>query len=158
MVTRSTSKDPYNLSKTRTEENTTMTAYNCGGYALGLFSWYCPYPNMDKHDKYLMRYHDSRNAISKKTFRCVSQMVQEIPGLRVITKVSDLTYGEYAIAFRLSSDGDFHFIKRNSQGQWSHKRGARCVIEYMTKQEVFCSRWCDRYDGPIVLLAKKGGS
>lgn len=87
----------------------------------------------------------------------VTQMVRDFSdrNLRIINEISELGQGEYAIAFRLSSDGDFHYIKRNLIGRWYHKRGASAEILYMSTDEVFHSEWCGRYDGPIILLAIK---
>ena len=35
--------DPFNFLRNRNVRNTEKRTYNCGGYALGTFSWYCPH-------------------------------------------------------------------------------------------------------------------
>lgn len=40
-------EDYLNSKKTRNSENTYLEDYNCGGYALGTYSWYCPYERTD---------------------------------------------------------------------------------------------------------------
>lgn len=35
--------DPFNKDNRRRQKNTKTEAYNCGGFALGTFSWYAPY-------------------------------------------------------------------------------------------------------------------
>lgn len=85
----------------------------------------------------------------------VAQMIRDFSnrGLRIINKVDELHDNEYAFAFRLSADGDFHYIKRSLIGQWYHKRGASLDIDRMITAEVFNTRWCGRYNGPIILMA-----
>ena len=43
--TKNFSSDAYNLRRERNEDNTLSYWYNCGGFALGTFSWYYPYDN-----------------------------------------------------------------------------------------------------------------
>jgi hypothetical protein len=85
----------------------------------------------------------------------VSQMVLDFGGrLRMIKTMSQLhEQTERVVAFRLSSDGDFHYIRRNENGQWYHKRGRSPDILRMKEKEVFETYWCDRYNGPLILLA-----
>ena len=61
---------------------------------------------------------------------------------------------EYPILFRHSSDGDFHYLRRGRNGIWYHKRGRTKEIDIMPKRLIF-KVWCHRYDGPIVIMAKK---
>lgn len=115
--------------------------FNCAGYALNTFSWYCP---------------DARHTKSGKDH--AQKLLDDFPDLRLIQSVEELLPDEYAIAFR-TSETDFHFVKRCDNGQWRHKRGWSYDIEYMSTKEVFSARWCesrpDPYDGTIWLFAKK---
>lgn len=115
--------------------------FNCAGYALNTFSWYCP---------------DAKHTKSGKDR--AQKLLDDFPDLRIIKTVEELLPDEYAIAFRTSKT-DFHFIKRCDNGQWRHKRGRSYDIEYMSTKEVFSARWCesrpDPYDGTIWLFAKK---
>ncbi len=147
--------DAYNLSNNRNLNNTPRHRYNCGGYALGTFSWYCPYP--EKDDDGWFGYHcgyRTREEAWAKTMYLVGFMLNDFCGrLRVIRDLNDLARHEYAIAFRVSADGDFHYIKQGKNKVWYHKRGASEEIHTMTTDEVFNTPWCDRYGGPLVLLA-----
>lgn len=147
-------EDELNLKNFRNIKNTEKRAYNCGGYALGTFSWYLPFEFStwwdfeDDEDKF--------EKMEKLTEDFVDYMLKDFSDLRVISKISDLKKNEYAIAFKVSSDGDFHYVKRQTNGVWRHKRGAMSRIEYMSIEEVFHEDWCyGRYDGPLVLLAKR---
>lgn len=143
--------DPYNLGNTRTVHNTSTIEYNCGGYALGTFSWYCPYPT--SLGFYSCGYRNREEAW-KKTMYLVGFMLNDFCGrLRVIQDLADLAPHEYAIAFRVSADGDFHYVKQHMDGQWTHKRGASSQIHSMSTSEVLYTDWCHRYAGPVVLLA-----
>ena len=145
-------KDPLNIFGKRNLENTDMFDYNCGGFALGTFSWYLPCPRHADHKNYFGFL--SAQEAEKKTEKCVQFMLAEVPGLRRLRSKDDHLFDdEYMVAFRLSFDGDFHFV-RNCHGVWEHKRGHRDAIETMDENEVFGENWCDLYDGPIVLLAK----
>ena len=147
--------DAYNLGNNRTIKNTPKERYNCGGYALGTFSWYCPYTEED--DDGWFGFHcgyRTREEAWEKTMYLVGFMLNDFCGqLRVIRQLSDLKQHEYAIAFRVSADGDFHYVKQGKNGVWYHKRGASAEIHTMSTDEVLNTRWCHRYGGPVVLLA-----
>ena len=82
-------------------------------------------------------------------------MLKDFEGrLRVISSLKELEKNEYAIAYRVSSDGDFHFM-RKARTRWHHKRGSTPTILTESEDNVFNSIWCDRYDGPIVLMAMR---
>ena len=66
----------------------------------------------------------------------------------------EIEKNEYAIAYRISSDGDFHFMKK-ARTRWHHKRGSMSTILTESEDNVLNSIWCDRYDGPIVLMAMR---
>ena len=147
--------DPYNKFQSRNVKNTPKGDYNCGGYALGTFSWYCTYPS---DMSFTMNDGWCEEAEAwEKTMYMVRNMIADFCGkVRMLYHQSQLERNEYLVAFRISSDGDFHYIKKMGNGHWYHKRGACHWIEQMTEEEVFETNWCwDRYDGPIVLLAVK---
>ena len=109
--------DAYNLSNNRNLKNTAKRLYNCGGYALGTFSWYCPYSEKDDAGWFGFDcgYHTHEEAW-KKTMYLVGFMLNDFCGqLRVIRDLSDLERHEYAIAFRLSN-------KYNGKKLHSNKR------------------------------------
>lgn len=142
--------DLFNNERARNIHNTDTYFYNCAGYALGTFSWYCPYDNYDLFS--LLCDSDALVRITKLT---VSYMLKDFKGkLRVISSLKELKKDEYAIAYRVSSDGDFHFMKK-ARTRWHHKRGNTPTILTESEDSVFNSIWCDRYDGPIVLMAMR---
>lgn len=148
--------DPFNKNNLRNVRNTPKRNYNCGGYALETFSWYCPH---SEEDDTFWGYDYSFNTQEEawvKTMYAVSKMILDFEGnLRMIKSLKQLHKGtERVVAFRLSSDGDFHYIKKTLSG-WRHKCGASSDIRHMSEYEVFHTKWNGRYDGPIVLLAIK---
>ena len=140
-------RDLFNNERARNIHNTDTRFYNCAGYALGTFSWYHPYDDYDIFS--LLCDSDELEEITKQT---VSHMLKDFEGkLRVISSLEDLKKDEYAIAQRVSSDGDFHFMKK-ARTRWHHKRGSMSTIFTESENNVLNSTWCDRYDGPIVVL------
>ena len=148
--------DELNLERVRSIKNTKRQAYNCGGYALENFAWYCPY-TMEQDENDETPFYTSRNS-NELVDKCVDHMVEEYKGnLRVIKNVKELKPNEYAIAFRASLENDdFHFAKLGRNGIWYHKRGSSQVIETMSKKELFGKSWCHgKYDSKLVLMAMK---
>lgn len=154
MVVNTNLCDPLNELALRNIRNTKKRSYNCAGYALGTFSWYCPDNRKHRLDDYSAFY--GFHSISEgedKTILCVDQLLADFPSMRVINSLDELTPDEYAILFRLSKDGDFHFLKRGKNGVWYEKRGSmRQCLPF--KGDIW-SEWNNRYDGPIVIFAKK---
>lgn len=158
--TASIARDPYNSSNSRNIKNTPKAVYNCGGYALNLFSWYCPWgEDVSETETPLARaywaddYFDNDELFAP-TMRCVQNMLAEIPTLRLLTGINDpIKDNEYMLAFRISYDGDFHFAKRACNGVWYHKQGGSQKIGVMTALEIIDDSWCDRYNGPLVFFA-----
>ena len=149
--------DPFNKNNNRNLKNTQRHTFNCGGYALGTFSWYCPHDEEDEDCFWGYNYgFRNREEAWTKTMFAVSKMVLDFGGkLRMIKTMEQLHRDERVVAFRLSSDGDFHYVRREANGRWYHKQGRSPDIRPMTKAEVFSDCWCYRYNGPLVLLAIK---
>ena len=121
--------DPFNIAKERNTKNTNREEYNCGGYALGCYSWYCPFTHQVRDFE-----------------KNVNQILKDFPNVRLINNTQDLMPNEYMIAFRLSQD-DFHFMKRSKNGVWREKRGSQFKIRVVPKSVVFGEVWSpDRYD------------
>ena len=134
--------DPFNIAKERNTKNADRSEYNCGGYALGCYSWYCPF---------------SYQVTSFK--ENVNQILKDFPNVRRIENSQDLLPDEYMVAFRLSPS-DFHFMKRAKNGIWREKRGSQSKIRIVPKSVVFGEVWSpDRYDngyrGKIAFFAVK---
>lgn len=146
--------DPFNMAHTRNIRNTNKRSYNCGGYALGIFSWYCPYKENDPMMSKFACGYRTKKAGQKLTDYAITVMLEEFPTMRVVESLEEIQSDEYAILFRCSSTGDFHYIKRDKGNHWRHKRGGFSKIETMKAKHAF-DVWCDKYDGPIVIFAKK---
>ena len=145
--------DLFNVQRKRNIKNTCKALYNCAGYALGTFSWYCP--NEKDNDDWGILDDLSDAEMFAKTFETVNFMLKDFKGrLRLIGSVDEVQENEYAIAYRVSSDGDFHFMKKMANG-WHHKRGGSANIYIETEDYVLNGIWCDRYDGPIALMAMR---
>ena len=145
--------DLFNVNRMRNSINTEECLYNCGGYALGTFSWYLPSCTEHTWGVWEDWEMDEMQAITE---NAVAFMLNDFADLRVIDHLSEVRHDEYAIAFRVSSDGDFHYIKQGKSRTWTHKCGGG-TIRTMTRWEVFYTNWNYRYNGPIVLFAKKRG-
>lgn len=153
-VPQSVFSDPLNVLGGRTVRSTPKRAYNCAGYALECFSWYCPKADDDCPMGYF-NFNDEDEAIEK-TEAAVQVMLEDFPTLRRVANLADVRSNEYAIMFRLSSDGDFHYLKRDSVGHWRHKMGNSQHIDTIKVADIFrpWGFW-GRYDGPIVIFAKQ---
>lgn len=159
-ITRTNSNDFFNTQKLRTVYNTPHFEYNCGGYALNTYSWYCP------HKQDASRNYNPSTKLATKTVtrHAVKFMLKEFNDLRVIKDIKDLQPNEYAIAFRIggvNGDHDFHFMKRSKNGRWYSKSGGMAIKNIKTK-EVFADSWIlgsygvkIKYYGELVLFAKK---
>jgi len=143
--------DPLNANSNRNIRNTSKSSYNCGGYALECFSWYCPKGFNDFDFGF-----DDWDEAMQKTRDCVDVMLADFPDLRIVHTLDEVQDNEYAILFRLSSDGDFHYLKRDRGNHWHHKIGDSRHIETIKTANIF-GVWNFRYDGPIVILAKRRG-
>lgn len=139
--------DDWNLKNKRNISNTEKGSYNCGGYALGLFNWFCPWEEEDDGNIELGDDTDLE--------KMVNYMLQYLP-LRLINSTKELKRSEYAVAFRVGNF-DFHYMKRGANGVWYSKVGNLYYIDTF-KEEVVLNKkesWYGRYDGKIVLMAMK---
>lgn len=159
-------RDPYNSANKRNINNTDKMDYNCGGYALGTFSWYMPCKPEDIDDYYLDLL-DTCDYTELYDY-AVSNMLKEFPKLHLSTQeiVMNQQYDAekyYAIAFRYSETldaeessygRDFHFAKQAKNGIWYHKRGCAEHIDRMNKVDLLKDWWNGTlvYNLPIVFF------
>lgn len=144
------STDPFNEGKKRSVKNTYKDLYNCAGYALGLFCWYCPYDDVPS------QWHAESFAqkdIDAWASTMVEYMLKDLANkIRLINAPCDIKKGEHLVAFRASA-WDFHFRKLAHNGQWYEKRGCYPAIErapaYTLDEEI----WKGGYSSKIFLLA-----
>ena len=128
-----------------------MFDFNCGGFALGTLTW------VEFEKYYYKGFHNRkpekiRRRMGKVTMLCVEEMLQRFPNLRILRNVDEKKSWEEIFLFRLSSDGDFHFLLKHGNVYY-HKKGETPRIDKIPEHEAF-DIWCSRYDGPIVIFAK----
>ena len=145
-------EDELNFTGLRNIRNTNKNYYNCGGYALGTYSWYCP--NDDGWDSPM---YDNRYTMEERTQFAVDYMLNDFCDLRVIKTLAEVTKNEYAIAFRIAVD-DFHYMVKKGN-QWYSKAGNCQRIDRVSQKIVLGKKWFTdygvTYDGPLVLFAKR---
>lgn len=130
--------------------------YNCGGYALGCYTWVLPIKDWDLDPFGELDEEYNFDEMEEITAFCVDVLLNEIEELRPLEDIdSPLEEEEVLIAFRISSDGDFHFLRSENKGKdWTHKRGSSPRIESFEKDLIF-TNWFGRYNGPIRFFALK---
>lgn len=147
--------DPFNTLGLRNVNNTTKRYYNCGGYALGTFSWYWLGRTEEEHNK-IMRYagdEDWDNALKLAT----EAIINELPGWSVVPLdlIIERKYSpkEYeVVAMRLCSY-DYHFWKLGRNWNWYDKMGQASWIDRHAFEDIR-HIWCRRYDSPIVCFVR----
>ena len=127
-----------NLDKTRNSKNTRTHGYNCGGFALGTYTWV--------------------EVGFETTEEALHDLFRDFDGfIRKIENAEEVNENEFIVLFRISEEGDefgdFHFLKRTDEGKWIHKPGAEPVAEF--EGDPFKVAWSEevRYHGEIVMLA-----
>ena len=166
--------DPFNRNGKRNRSNTDTDAYNCGGFALGTYSWYLPYrldEQMDIYDRWadiqmwLDAAEDADNTADNIIARAaihtcvvsllnlfVKRILEDFPSVRRVQTFEEIKSNERIILFRTGAD-DFHFIVSFDHKHWWHKYGWNC-IEELCEDEVLDTEWANgRYFSPIVILA-----
>lgn len=151
-------EDAMNLKGLRNQRNTNQWDYNCGGYALGTFSWYCPCEDEENNGEYFGKYDFTPQQLENRTKDCVKKLLKDFSNLRIIHNIKELQQNELAVAFRISGDiDDFHFILRKRNGQWFEKNGGG-NIHRVTKNYALNRTWYApfaTYYGKIILFARK---
>ena len=147
---RSVKQDPYNLFLKRNRRNTPRSAYNCGGFALNVYDWICPYIQTDDYAGPILdgMYTDDermsyiidlinegwdREYIEEEILRYdVNFLLDEYPFLEPVN-LEDCAPSDFVIAYRIFinidedlgvvEDEDFHF-KIRINGFWFEKMGS----------------------------------
>jgi len=134
----------------RSKGGATMFAfnYNCGGFAFANFEWYLPYRYKDLHNWW-----DYSEEVTLEYY--INSMLSDFSNLRLINSEKELQEDEVLILFRIGDD-DFHYVRKERNGKYYHKMGARPLIHEMPEHEVYSESWIDgRYDSRIVMFAYK---
>lgn len=123
--------------------------YNCMSYALGVFDhwlelWSFNSTYIFDCDNNYIDY-DCLN----KVFSDCCKELQDKYSARRLTNLNDtLLLGERMIAFRIGAD-DFHFVRQNSDGTWTHKPGNNYIRE-MSEEELLSDSWSEHRQFPYI--------
>lgn len=150
-----TLSDPFNTLGLRNINNTVKRHYNCGGYALGTFSWYWPGRTEEEHDK-IMEYAEAEdwdNALEL----AAEAIIRELPGWMAVpfNLVMERKYSpkEYEVVAMRFCDFDFHFWKLGRNWNWYDKMGSAGWIDRHAFEDVR-RIWYHRYNSPIVCFIR----
>ena len=162
--------DPFNRNGKRNRSNTDTDAYNCGGFALGTYSWYVPYRSDEQVQIYerwanIQMCLDADNMADRIDARVtaypyvvslfnlfVERILEDFPSVRRVQTFEEIKPDERIILFRIGAD-DFHFIVSFDHKHWWHKYGWN-YIEELCEDEVLDTEWANgRYFSPIAILA-----
>ena len=166
--------DPFNRNGKRNRSNTDTDDYNCGGFALGTYSWYVPYHSDEQTNIYdrwaniqmcLDAAEDADNIADRIAARktahtyvvsllnlFVKRILEDFPSVHRVHNFEEIKSDERIILFRIGAD-DFHFIVSFDHKHWWHKYGWN-YIEELCEDEVLDTEWANgRYFSPIAILA-----
>jgi hypothetical protein len=123
--------------------------YNCMSYAFGVFDhWlelgsFNPTYIFDCDDNYI-----DYDCLNKVFSDCCEELQNRYAVRRLTSSNDTLLSGERMIAFRIGGD-DFHFVRRNSDGTWTHKPGANYIRE-MSEEELLSDTWSEHRQFPYI--------
>lgn len=125
---------------------------NCGGFALGIDSWYQLGPTVDWFNR-CSSHCSKKGGWRDFERRCVRHILRDNPELHLISsdlidEVSiDLDASEI-IAFRIGRNwlGSYHFMRCEPNGDWTEKKGHSPYI-YRHNYETIHEAWSKEYDG-----------
>ena len=142
--------DPKNIQRARNMNNTSTSQYNCGGFALGIFSWYTPFNEITNIDL------DTPDDYLEIEEIAIDNILSDFPDLKLVSSYMvynmEIDYNiNEIIAFRFSSY-DFHFWKLEADGKWYDKMGGLPCIDNHKYYDVF-DPW-GSYDGKIYFFTR----
>ena len=167
-------QDLFNSQKTRNQDNTYQTNYNCGGYALRTFSWFYPADEdmdwnwsvrEDHIDDYIEDGYDDEDVAMMILDEDVDYMLEHIKTLSLYEedpKKYEPRLGEELIAYCIyvdsyNEDNDFHF-KVLRDGKWMEKNGGGPIQETLPPWEIRSWHYTGRvYDSEVVYFINKVG-
>lgn len=122
-------------------------SYNCMSYALGVFDSWLSIQAFD--NSYV--YEDDKidyDYLKEVFWDCCVELEERFAVRRLIGPKDKLKKNERMIAFRIGAD-DFHFARKNSDGTWTHKPGAKTIRE-MTEEELLGDAWSKHRNFPYI--------
>lgn len=147
--------DPFNKRGSRNIHNTDKADYNCGGYALGTFSWYLPSRTRKEYSD-IMGHADIGDMDVALTL-AAEAIVAELPGWSIVpfALVMERKYSpkDYEIVALRFCYYDFHFWKLGRNWNWYDKMGCFEQINRHAFDDVR-NVWNDRYDSPVVCFIR----
>lgn len=147
--------DPLNMRGSRNIRNTDKADYNCGGYALGTFSWYLPSRTREEYSD-IMGHADIGDMDTALTLASEA-IVDELPGWSIVpfALVMERKYSpkDYEIVAMRFCYYDFHFWKLGRNWNWYDKMGCRGQINRHAFNDAR-NVWNDRYDSPVVCFIR----
>lgn len=148
--------DAFNTLGLRNINNTEKWYYNCGGYALGTFSWYWPGRDEKEYGK-IMKYAGDENW-GPALELAAEAIIDELTGWRLveIEEVMQRHYSpkEYEVVAMRFCSFDFHFWKLGCNWNWYDKAGSSKDIDRHAFRDVMGKRWNQRYDSPIICFVR----
>ena len=147
--------DPLNKRGSRNIRNTDKADYNCGGYALGTFSWYLPSRTREEYSD-IMGYADIGDMDTALTL-AAEAIVSELPSWSIVpfTLVMERKYSPkaYEVVAMRFCNYDFHFWKLGRNWNWYDKMGCRGQINRHAFNDAR-NVWNDRYDSSVVCFIR----
>lgn len=147
--------DPLNTLGLRNIRNTDKADYNCGGYALGTFSWYLPSCTRKEYTD-IMSHADIGDMDTALTLASEA-IVAELPGWSIVpfALVMERKYSpkDYEIVAMRFCYYDFHFWKLGRNWNWYDKMGGCGQINRHAFNDVRY-KWNDRYDSLVVCFIR----
>ena len=114
--------------------------YNCMSYALGVFNEWLgirAFNDSFSYDDDDIDYEYLNDVF----YDCCLELEERFSVRRISGPTAKLEINERVIAFRIGAD-DFHFVRRNSDGTWTHKPGGNYIRE-MSEDELFSDAWSE---------------
>lgn len=147
--------DPLNMHGSRNIRNTDKADYNCGGYALGTFSWYLPSRTRKEYTD-IMGHADIGDMDTALTLASEA-IVAELPGWSTVpfALVMERKYSpkDYEIVAMRFCYYDFHFWKLGRNWNWYDKMGGCGQINRHAFNDVRY-KWNYLYDSPVVCFIR----
>lgn len=147
--------DPLNMRGSRNIRNTDKADYNCGGYALGTFSWYLPSRTRKEYTD-IMGHADIGDMDTALTLASEA-IVAELPGWSTVpfALVMERKYSpkDYEIVAMRFCYYDFHFWKLGRNWNWYDKMGDCGQINRHAFNDVRY-KWNYLYDSPVVCFIR----
>ena len=147
--------DPLNKRGSRNIRNTDKADYNCGGYALGTFSWDRPSRTRKEYTD-IMGHADIGDMDTALTL-AAEAIVSELPGWSTVpfALVMERKYSpkDYEIVAMRFCYYDFHFWKLGRNWNWYDKMGGCRQIDRHAFNDVRY-KWNGRYDSPVVCFIR----